>query len=43
MHEMKRVNDSEKFSARLAEIRVVVAMIWRKEVIGSYFKFLESG
>jgi hypothetical protein len=39
----ERVNDSEKFGARIAEIRVAVAKIWWKEVIGTYLEFLESG
>jgi hypothetical protein len=39
----ERVNDSEKFSARIARIGVMVAKIWRKEVIGTYLEFLESG
>jgi hypothetical protein len=37
------VNDSKKFGARITEIGVVVAKIWRKEVIGTYLEFLESG
>jgi hypothetical protein len=37
------VNDSDKFDARIVEIRVVVAKIWRKEVIETYLEFLESG
>jgi hypothetical protein len=37
------VNDSEKFGASIAEIGVVVAKIWRKEVIWTYMEFLESG
>jgi hypothetical protein len=35
------VNDSENFGARIAEIRVAVAKIWRKEVIVTYLEFLE--
>jgi hypothetical protein len=35
------VNDSEKFGARITEIRVEDAKIWRKEVIGTYLEFLE--
>jgi hypothetical protein len=37
------VNDSEKFDARLALIGVAVAKIWRKDFIGTYLEFLESG
>jgi hypothetical protein len=37
------VNDFEKFDARIDEIVVAVTMIWRKEVIGTYLEFLESG
>jgi hypothetical protein len=37
------VNDSEKFGATIAKIRVAVARIWQKEVIGTYLEFLESG
>jgi hypothetical protein len=35
------VNDSENFDARIAEIRVAVAKIWRKEVVVACFSFLE--
>jgi hypothetical protein len=37
------VNDSKKFGARTTRIGVVVVKIWRKEVIGTYLEFLESG
>jgi hypothetical protein len=37
----ERVNYSENFGARITEIRVAVAKIWRKEDIGSYLEFLE--
>jgi hypothetical protein len=37
------VNDSKKFGARITEIGVAIAKIWRKEVIGTYLDFLESG
>jgi hypothetical protein len=39
----ERVNDSEKFGARSAGIRIVVAKIWSKEVSRTYLEFLESG
>jgi hypothetical protein len=35
------VNDSKNFDARIAQIGVAVAMIWRKEVKGTYLEFLE--
>jgi hypothetical protein len=38
----KRVNDYEKFGARIAKIGVATAKVWREEVIGAYLKFLES-
>jgi hypothetical protein len=37
------VKDFEIFGARITKIGVAVAKIWRKEVIGTYWKFLESG
>jgi hypothetical protein len=37
------VKDFENFGARIAKIRVAVAKMWRKEVIGTYLEFLESG
>jgi hypothetical protein len=33
----------ENFGARITEIRVAVAKIWRKEVIGTHLEFLKSG
>jgi hypothetical protein len=35
------VNDSKNFDARITQIGVAVAMIWRKEVKGTYLEFLE--
>jgi hypothetical protein len=35
------VNDSKNFDARIAQIGVAVAKIWRKEVKGTYLEFLE--
>jgi hypothetical protein len=43
MHEMKRVNDYEKFGARITKIGVTVAKIWQKDVLGTYLEFQESG
>jgi hypothetical protein len=37
------VDDTKKFGARITRIGVAVAKIWRKEVIGTYLEFLESG
>jgi hypothetical protein len=37
------VKDFDNFGARITEIRVAVAKIWRKEVIGTYLEFLEGG
>jgi hypothetical protein len=37
------VKDFENFGARIAEIGVAVAKIWRKEVIVTYLQFMESG
>jgi hypothetical protein len=35
------VNDYDNFGTRITEIRVAVAKIWRKEVIGTNLEFLE--
>jgi hypothetical protein len=32
----ERGSDSENFGARITEIRVTVAKIWRKEVAGTF-------
>jgi hypothetical protein len=39
----ERVSDSENFSVRITKIGVTVPKIWRKEIIGTYLEFLESG
>jgi hypothetical protein len=39
----ERGSDSMNFGARIAEIRVTVAKMWRKEVIWTYLEFLKSG
>jgi hypothetical protein len=36
-------SDSMNFDAIITEIGITVAKIWRKEVIGTYLEFLESG
>jgi hypothetical protein len=35
------VGDSEKFGTRITDIGVAVVKIWQKEIIGTYFEFLE--
>jgi hypothetical protein len=37
--EDERGSDSENFCARITEIGVVVAKIWRKEVVGPFCNF----